>query len=87
MKTLNYVFKKFLIVSTIFLGMVLVCGIDAAPKHIELFLIILVSFLAYVFFCIKFTTAEDWKFFKSHISYEDWWTTSPKTRGDSEKSS
>lgn len=71
MKTLNYVFKKFLIVSTIFLGMVLVCGIDAAPKHIELFLIILVSFLAYVFFCIKFTTAEDWKFFKSHISYED----------------
>lgn len=71
MKKLNYILKKFLIVSTIFLGMVLVCGIDAAPKHIELFLIILVSFLAYVFFCIKFTTAEDWKFFKSHISYED----------------
>ena len=71
MKTLNYIFKKFLIISTIFLGMVLVCGIDAAPKHIELFLIILVSFLAYVLFCIKFTTAEDWKFFKSHISYED----------------
>ena len=68
MKKLNYIFKKFLIVSTIFLGMVLVCGIDAAPKHIELFLIILISFLAYVLFCIKFTTAEDWKFFKG---YED----------------
>lgn len=68
MKTLNYVFKKFLIISTIFLGMVLVCGIDAAPSYLNLFLIILISFLACVFFCIKFTTAEDWKFFKS---YED----------------
>lgn len=68
MKKLNYIFKKFLIVSTIFLGMVLVCGVDAIPSHLNLFLIILISFLAYVFFCIKFTTAEDWKFFKS---YED----------------
>ena len=68
MKKFNYILKKFLIVSTIFLGMVLVCGIDAAPSHLNLFLIILVSFLAYVLFCIKFTTAEDWKFFKS---YED----------------
>ena len=66
MKMLNYIFKKFLIVSTIFLGMV--CGVDAIPSHLNLFLIILISFLAYVFFCIKFTTAEDWKFFKS---YED----------------
>ena len=47
-------------------------------------LIILISFLACVFFCIKFTTEEDWKFFKN---YEDWWKASPKTRGDSEKSS
>lgn len=68
MKTLNYIFKKFLIISTIFLGMVLVCGVDSIPNHLNLFLIILISFLACVFFCIKFTTAEDWKFFKS---YED----------------
>ena len=71
MKTLSYIFKKFLILATVFLGMALICLVDSIPQHPELFFIILISFIAYLWLCAMFTKTEDWKFFKSHINYEE----------------
>lgn len=71
MKTLSYIFKKFLILATVFLAMALICLVDSIPQHPELFFIILVSFIAYLWLCAMFTTTEDWKFFKNNINYEE----------------